>query len=101
MNAPTYCLGGVNDITEIDTAMTNVSAQRSGFGAVQNRLEHTLNSLTAYHENLVASESRIRDVDMAQEMIELTKLQILEQAGVSMLAQANMTPQSVLALLRG
>jgi flagellin len=101
VNAATFSLGGANDITEIDTAMTNISAQRSGFGAVQNRLEHTLNSLAAYHENLVASESRIRDVDMAQEMVELTKLQILEQAGVSMLAQANLTPQSVLSLLRG
>jgi flagellin len=101
VNAATFSLGGASDITEIDTAMTNVSAQRSGFGAVQNRLEHTLNSLASYHENLVASESRIRDVDMAAEMVELTKLQILEQAGVSMLAQANLTPQSVLSLLRG
>ena len=88
------------DITEIDTAIQAISAQRSVFGAAQNRLEHTLNNLAAYEENLAASESRIRDVDMAAEMVELTKLQILQQAGTSMLAQANQAPQSVLSLLR-
>ena len=67
----------------------------------QNRLEHTLANLAAYQENLMASECRIRDVDMAAEMVDFTKLQILQQAGTSMLAQANQIPQSVLTLLRG
>jgi flagellin len=91
---------GASDIAEIDTAIDAVSAQRATFGAVQNRLEHTLNDLATYQENLTASESRIRDVDMASEMVEFTKLQILQQAGVAMLAQAQQTPQSVLALLQ-
>jgi flagellin len=90
-----------SDIAEIDAALNAVSAARAGFGAVQNRLEHTLNNLAVYQENITASESRVRDVDMAAEMVELTKLQILQQAGTSMLAQANQTPQSVLSLLRG
>ncbi len=92
---------GASDIAEIDTAINNVSAQRAEFGAVQNRLDHTLANLATYHENLVASESRVRDADMAQEMVDFTKLQILQQAGTSMLAQANQVPQSVLTLLRG
>jgi flagellin len=92
---------GASDIDEIDTAINNVSAQRAEFGAVQNRLDHTLANLATYHENLVASESRVRDADMAQEMVDYTKLQILQQAGTSMLAQANQIPQSVLTLLRG
>jgi flagellin len=92
---------GTSDIGEIDTAINNVSAQRAQFGAVQNRLDHTLANLATYHENLVASESRVRDADMAQEMVDFTKLQILQQAGTSMLAQANQVPQSVLTLLRG
>ncbi len=79
----------------------NVSTARSSFGAVQNRLEHRLANLATYQENLVASESRIRDVDMASEMVNFTKLQILQQAGTSMLAQANQAPQGVLSLLRG
>ncbi len=89
------------DLAEIDAAIDNVSAQRAQFGAVQNRLEHTLANLSIYNENLQASESRIRDVDMAAEMVEFTKLQILQQSGTAMLAQANQTPQSVLQLLRG
>jgi flagellin len=88
------------EIDDIDTAINNVSSMRSEFGAVQNRLEHRLNSLSTYQENLVASESRIRDVDMAKEMVNFTKFQILQQAGTSMLAQANQAPQSVLSLLR-
>jgi flagellin len=84
----------------IDEAIKNVSNARSTFGAVQNRLEHRLNNLSTYQENLVASESRIRDVDMASEMVNFTKLGILSQAGTSMLAQANQSPQSVLSLLR-
>ncbi len=92
--------GGATDITEIDAAINAVSTQRAEFGAVQNRLEHTLNNLSVYQENLVASESRIRDVDMASEMVQFTKLQILQQAGTAMLAQAQQSTQSVLTLLR-
>ncbi len=87
-------------LDDIDTAINNVSTIRSDFGAVQNRLEHRLNNLATYQENLVASESRIRDVDMASEMVNFTKLGILQQAGTSMLAQANQAPQNVLSLLR-
>jgi flagellin len=87
-------------ISAIDAAIENVSTLRSTFGAVQNRLEHTLNNLATYQENLTASESRIRDVDMASEMVEFSKDQILQQAGTSMLAQANQAPQAVLSLLR-
>ena len=90
-----------NDLAEIDAAIDAVTAQRSAFGAAQNRLEHTLRNLGVYQENLVAAESRIRDVDMAEEMVKFTKTQILEQAGTAMLAQANQAPQSVLSLLRG
>jgi flagellin len=89
-----------NAISAIDAAIENVSTLRSTFGAVQNRLEHTLNNLATYQENLTASESRIRDVDMASEMVEFSKNQILQQAGTSMLAQANQAPQAVLSLLR-
>jgi flagellin len=88
------------DISEIDAAIDAVSSQRAQFGAVQNRLEHTLSNLAIYNENLMASESRIRDVDMAAEMVEFTKLQILQQSGTAMLAQANQAPQSVLQLLQ-
>ena len=88
------------DIDQIDTAINNVSAQRAQFGAVQNRLEYTLRNAAIYQENLTASESRIRDVDMAAEMVNFTKLQILQQAGTSMLSQANMSSQGVLSLLR-
>ena len=90
-----------SDISEIDAAIDAVSSQRAQFGAVQNRLEHTLSNLSVYNENLMASESRIRDVDMAAEMVNFTKLQILQQSGTAMLAQANQTPQSVLQLLKG
>ena len=93
--------GNTSDISEIDAAIDNVSAQRAQFGAVQNRLEHTLANLSIYQENIQASESRIRDVDMAAQMVEFTKLQILQQSGTAMLAQANQLPQSVLQLLRG
>jgi flagellin len=91
---------GSTDISEIDDAINKVSAQRADFGAVQNRLEHTINNLATYQENLTASESQIRDVDMASEMVEFTKDQILQQAGTSMLSQANQLPNSVLSLLR-
>jgi flagellin len=92
---------GATDISEIDAAIDAISSQRAQFGAVQNRLEHTLSNLAVYNENLMASESRIRDVDMAAEMVNFTKLQILQQSGTAMLAQANQTPQSVLQLLKG
>jgi len=88
-------------ISAIDAAIQNVSTMRSTFGAVQNRLEHTLNNISTYQENLTASESRIRDVDMAEEMVELTKNQILQQAGTAMLAQANSSASNVLTLLKG
>jgi flagellin len=94
-----FALGAETDISEIDAAIGAVSTQRAQFGAVQNRLEHTLNNLAVYQENLTASESRIRDVDMASEMVEFTKLQILQQAGTAMLAQAQQSGQSVLKLL--
>ena len=102
VNAATFSLTatGTQDLQEIDSAIDAVSLQRAQFGSVQNRLEYTLNDLSTYHENLVAAESRIRDVDMASEMVEFTKLQILQQAGVAMLAQAQQSPQSVLALLQ-
>lgn len=87
-------------ITTIDTAIKAVSAERSKLGAVQNRLEHTIKNLDNAAENLTAAESRIRDVDMAKEMMEFTKMNILSQAAQAMLAQANMQPQAVLQLLR-
>src|SRR5215207_7754661 len=80
------------DIQQIDDAINNISAARATFGAVQNRLEHTIANLASYTENLTASESRIRDADMASEMVQFTKLQILQQAGTSMLSQANQAP---------
>lgn len=95
--------GGVGDTTQIDlinTEITQVSSSRAKMGASQNRLEHTINSLSVAVENMSASESRIRDTDMAQEMMSFTKNQILSQAGTAMLAQANQAPQNVLQLLR-
>ena len=92
--------GGLSTTVSIDDALENISKIRGNFGAVQNRLEHRLANLATYQENLTASESRIRDVDMAAEMTKFTKLGILQQAGTSMLAQANQAPQSVLSLLR-
>ena len=83
----------------IDAAIKQVSGERSKLGAVQNRLEHTIANLDNAAENLQAAESRIRDVDMAQEMMNFTKFQILQQASTAMLAQANLAPQSVLQLL--
>ncbi|HEY1365510.1 MAG TPA: flagellin [Gaiellaceae bacterium] len=96
-----FNFSGTVTLASIDAAIDNVSQERSTFGSVQNRLEHTLNNLASYEENLQASESRIKDVDMASEMVNFTKYQILQQAGTSMLAQANQAPQSVLSLLRG
>ncbi|PJO41200.1 flagellin Hag [Lysinibacillus xylanilyticus] len=87
-------------ISTINQALEKVSTQRSALGAVQNRLEHTINNLGATSENLTAAESRIRDTDMAKEMMGFTKNNILMQAAQSMLAQANQQPQGVLQLLR-
>jgi flagellin len=87
-------------ITNINNAITTVSQNRSKLGAVQNRLEHTINNLNTGAENLTAAESRIRDVDMAKEMMAQTKNSILSQAAQAMLAQANQQPQAVLQLLR-
>jgi flagellin len=88
-------------ISSIDAAISTVSSIRASLGGLQNRLEHTIANLGVSSENLLASESRIRDVDMAQEMMSFTKVQILQQAGTAMLAQANQAPQTVLQLLRG
>lgn len=86
-------------ITNINDAIEQVSAERSKLGAMQNRLEHTIANLGTSAENLQAAESRIRDLDMAEEMMAFTKNNILQQAATAMLAQANMAPQSVLQLL--
>ncbi|MBS4054456.1 MAG: flagellin protein FlaA [Thermaerobacter sp.] len=87
-------------ITTIDVALSTVSTERAKLGAFQNRLDHTINNLSTSAENLTAAESRIRDVDMAQEMMEFTRNNILSQAAQAMLAQANQLPQGVLQLLR-
>ncbi|RNC67271.1 MAG: flagellin FliC [Desulfuromonadales bacterium] len=88
-------------LASIDSAIANVSNIRGTLGAVQNRLQSTINNLQVSVENLSAAESRIRDVDVASESAALTRAQILTQAGTSILAQANQTPQSALSLLRG
>ncbi|MBR0592479.1 flagellin Hag [Bacillus sp. FSL W8-0920] len=93
-------VGFDTQLSIVDAAINQVSAQRGKLGAVQNRLEHTINNLGASAENLTAAESRIRDVDMAKEMSEFTKNNILSQASQAMLAQANQQPQNVLQLLR-
>ncbi len=92
--------GAETAIETLDAAITEVSTQRSQLGAIQNRLEHTIANLGVAQENLAASESRIRDVDMAAEMVSFTRNQIMIQAGTAMLAQANAVPQTVLQLLR-
>jgi flagellin len=87
-------------IETINNALETVSGERAKFGAMQNRLEHTINNLRVAEENLQAAESRIRDTDMASEMVNLNKDRIITQSGTAMLAQANVTPQNVLQLLR-
>jgi flagellin len=87
-------------IGKLDLAITRVSGERAKLGALQNRLDHTINNVTVAAENLTSAESRIRDVDMAKEMMNFTKYSILAQAATSMLAQANSMPQNVLTLLR-
>jgi len=90
----------ITDSTSVQTAIKDVSTQRASLGGLQNRFEHTVNSVNVAIENLSASESRIRDTDMAQEMVSFTRTQILSQASTSMLAQANQSQQGVLSLLR-
>jgi len=85
----------------IDTAITSINQYMSQIGANQNRLQYTMENLEVSIENFSASESTIRDVDMAEEVTNFTKLQILQQSGIAMLAQANMAPQQVLRLLQG
>ena len=87
-------------IDKIRTAINTVSSTRGDLGAIQNRLEHTINNLSVTTENMTAAESRIRDTDMAQEMMSYTKNNILVQAAQAMLAQANQLPQGVLQLLQ-
>jgi flagellin len=98
--AATTALSVGSDVSGIDANIDTVNSQRATFGAYQNRLEHTVNSLSTTSENLQAAESRIRDVDMASEMMEFTKNNILVQASQAMLAQANAQPQGVLQLLQ-
>jgi flagellin len=107
LGAATTNVSGINvdsaasaAIGVIDNAIASVSSQRANLGANQNRLEHTIKNLSVSAENLSAAESRIRDTDMASEMVNFTRNQIMQQAGTSMLAQANQVPQSVLSLLR-
>ncbi len=87
-------------ITTIDLQISSISTARANLGAMQNRFEHTIKNINVATENLSASESRIRDTDMASEMVQFTRAQILSQAGTAMLAQANQIPQGVLSLLR-
>ena len=88
-------------IAALDTAISTVSSERGKIGALQNRFESMISNLQVTTENLAASESRIRDTDMAAEMVEFTKNQVLSQAGTAMLAQANQIPQGILSLIRG
>ena len=97
---PTAGSGASAGIDAIDLAIKTVSSTRADLGAIQNRFDHTINNLNVAVENLTASESRIRDADMAQEMVQYTRNQILSQAGTAMLAQANQASQGVLSLLR-
>ena len=92
--------GSTITLASIDSALDSVSTARSTFGAVENRLTDTLTNLSTYQENLSAAESSIKDTDMASEMANFTKLQVLQQAGTAMLAQANSTQQTVLKLLQ-
>ena len=106
LTAVTGTLGALNagaaaaELTAIDAAVVSVNDYRSTLGAFQNQLEHTYNNIGATSENLQAAESRVRDTDMASEMMTYTKFNILQQAATAMLAQANQAPQGVLQLLR-
>ncbi len=92
--------GATDAINKVKAAINSVSSTRGDLGALQNRLEHTINNLSVTTENMTAAESRIRDVDMAEEMMAYTKNNILVQASQAMLAQANQIPQGVLQLLQ-
>ena len=100
-------LSTANDATKpaaieiINLALESVSAERARYGAMQNRLEHTINNLKVSEENLQSAESRIRDADMANEIVEFSKNKIIAQSGTAMLAQANAAPQGILQLLNG
>ena len=96
----TITLGAANTLSSIDSMIGKVADQAAAFGAVQNRLSYTLDNLNTYAENLSAAQASIQDVDMAAETTQMTKNNILEQAGISMLAQANQQPQMVLKLLQ-
>jgi len=109
MSSSTLGLGSINTgtqagaeaaIASLDTAISQVASTRGTLGGIQNRLEHTISNLGVTQENVAASESRIRDVDMAAEMTSFTRNQIMMQAGTAMLAQANAVPQTVLQLLK-
>ena len=91
---------GAKAVDKIKSAINSVSSTRGDLGAIQNRLEHTINNLSVTAENMTAAESRIRDVDMANEMMAYTKNNILVQSSQAMLAQANQLPQGVLQLLQ-
>ena len=86
-------------LESIDDAIEKVSAQRANLGAIQNRMEYAIESITVTGENLTSAESRIRDVDMASEMVNYTKNNILQQSAMAMLAQANQQPNQILSLL--
>ncbi len=91
--------GAQESLAKLNKALDTISTERSKLGAFQNRLEYSINNLRNTSSNLTSAESRIRDADIAQEMIEFTRNQIVSQSGTAMLAQANMVPQSVLSLL--
>ena len=93
--------GAEEAITAIDNAIAKISEQRANLGAAQNRLEQVIGNLSIAYENTSAAESRIRDLDVAMETANYTRLLILQQAGIAMLAQANMLPQAALALIGG
>jgi flagellin len=93
--------GAAAALTVIDEALSTVNSGRADLGAIQNRFESVIANLTAVSENLSAARSRIQDADFAAETASLTRAQVLQQAGVAMLAQANALPNMVLALLRG
>jgi flagellin len=100
-SSPVFDLSQANALSNLDTAISHVSTMAATLGAVQNRLQYTSDAISATEENLSASNSRIKDVDMATEMTTLTQEQILQQAGTAMLAQANSQPQMVLKLIGG
>jgi len=93
--------GANRTLAIVDAALSAISGQRASYGALQSRFETTVNNLQSTSENMSASRSRIQDADFAAETANLSRAQILQQAGTAMVAQANQLPQGVLALLRG